>query len=144
VSEQSGINDRQSGINDRQSKLNATTDDVVDKMVRGLAATKKVIIALVILAMISLGTVGYLLDRNITHPTANALTKAEQNEQAYVQAQLQHECQALELLTATPVPKPADPAKNPSRETTYQFYEALLFWEHADGCTYVSVPVAHG
>ena len=45
-----------------------------------------------------------------------------------------HACQALELLTKTPVPYPADPAANPSRVTTYNFYHALLYWRDADGC----------
>ena len=54
--------------------------------------------------------------------------------EAYVQQYAQHGCAALGLLTAKPVPKPSDPAANPSRETTYEFYEAILFWERADGC----------
>lgn len=45
-----------------------------------------------------------------------------------------HACEALQLLTRTPVPYPADPAANPSRVTTYNFYEALLYWRNADGC----------
>jgi len=45
-----------------------------------------------------------------------------------------HACQALTLLTAKPVPKPADPAANPSRETTYDFYRDLVYWRDADGC----------
>ena len=52
----------------------------------------------------------------------------------YTNSQVQHECNALELLTATPVPKPSNPAANPSRETTYKFYVALLYWEKSDGC----------
>jgi cyanate lyase len=122
-----------------QSSINAATNVVVDRMLRGLAGTRKVIIALVIVAVISLSTVGYLLYRNITHPEANALQQAQQNEQKYVQLQLQHECTALELLTATPVPKPADPAANPSRETTYKFYEALVYWENSDHCTAITL-----
>lgn len=43
-------------------------------------------------------------------------------------------CQTLELLTKHPVPKPADPAANPSRETTYQFYQGLVTLKHSFGC----------
>ena len=60
-------------------------------------------------------------------------------DRAYTNAVVQHECQALELLTSKPVPYPKDPAQNPSRVTTYEFYVALLFWEHKDGCTPVTI-----
>jgi hypothetical protein len=119
--------------------VNDATNDVVDRMLRGLANTRKVIAALVVLSIISLSTVGYLMFRQITHPTTNAIQRAQRNEQAYVQLQLKHECTALELLTATPVPYPANPKANPSRVTTYNFYEALLYWERADGCTAITV-----
>ena len=52
----------------------------------------------------------------------------------YTNSVVMNECQALELLTRTPVAKPADPAKNPSRVFSYNFYEAILAWEHKDGC----------
>lgn len=35
-------------------------------------------------------------------------------------------CQAMNLLTSHPVPKPSDPAANPSREKNYQFYITFL------------------
>lgn len=41
-------------------------------------------------------------------------------------------CQALNILTKTPIPAPPDPAANPSRQVTYQIYEGLLYWRHAD------------
>lgn len=52
----------------------------------------------------------------------------------YVESYARHSCQALEILTATPVPRPADPAADPSREQTWRFYQGLVYWEHADGC----------
>jgi hypothetical protein len=52
----------------------------------------------------------------------------------YTQQEVQHECQALRDLTAKAVPYPADPAANPSRVATYNFYVALLTWERQDGC----------
>jgi hypothetical protein len=52
----------------------------------------------------------------------------------YVNTVVQHECQALELLTKTPVSPPANPAKNPSRVADYKFYQAVLVWKHEDGC----------
>lgn len=47
------------------------------------------------------------------------------------QAQL---CTAFELLTARPVPRPPDPASNPSREQNYQFYLTLKQIESAYHC----------
>lgn len=73
-----------------------------------------------------------------TQVAANARTT--QSLEQYVQTYAQHSCQALELLTYTPVTPPADPAANPSREATYKFYLALLFWEQADGCKTIQIP----
>jgi hypothetical protein len=52
----------------------------------------------------------------------------------YTRSTVQHECAALKDLTAKPITKPANPAANPSRVATYNFYIALLDWEKADGC----------
>lgn len=52
----------------------------------------------------------------------------------YTNSVIRHECTALRDLTAKPVPYPANPAKNPSRVATYNFYIALKQWEHQDGC----------
>ncbi len=35
-------------------------------------------------------------------------------------------CQVITLATAHPVPKPADPKANPSRESSYEFFEAFV------------------
>lgn len=91
--------------------------------------------------VISLVAGGWSIYQHATHPYTNQLNSQIKSLKQYTDSQVQHECQALDLLTSTPVPKPPDPAANPSRETTYEFYEALLFWEHADGCTVVKVPV---
>ena len=52
----------------------------------------------------------------------------------YTRSQVQHECQALNILVAIPVPKPADPKANPSREQNYLFHQALVSWAKSDGC----------
>lgn len=52
----------------------------------------------------------------------------------FVTSTIHHECQALTLLTQTPVPKPPHPAVNPSREQNYRFYVALLEWRQGDRC----------
>lgn len=44
-------------------------------------------------------------------------------------------CTAFELLTARPVPRPADPSANPSREQNYQFYITLRQIEAAYHCS---------
>jgi hypothetical protein len=47
----------------------------------------------------------------------------------------QHQwCQLLTGLTHQPVPKPADPRKNPSREQSYLFYVDLVQLKGAFGC----------
>ena len=43
-------------------------------------------------------------------------------------------CSAMTLLTERPVPKPADPAANPSREQTYRFYMTFVELKHSLGC----------
>jgi hypothetical protein len=48
--------------------------------------------------------------------------------------QERHACQALDLIVAHPIPKPADPTTNPSREANYQFYQAILTWHNQNGC----------
>jgi hypothetical protein len=64
-----------------------------------------------------------------------AQAQAQRNQlKAYVDEKVRNECAALNLLTARPVPKPADPAANPSRQTNYEFYTALKFWATSDGC----------
>jgi len=134
-----------------ESKLAAAAEAEVTRLVKAKSVPRwwgKAFIALFIVVGI---IAGYLLFQNITHPITNQLRAdiaANQalgtSDRAYTDQVVQHECASLELLTAVPVLKPADPAKNPSRETTYQFYVALLAWEHKDGCKIVSVPVAHG
>jgi hypothetical protein len=52
----------------------------------------------------------------------------------YVSQYEKHSCQALEILTAIPVPRPSDPAADPSRETNWKFHNALLYWQRSDGC----------
>ena len=43
-------------------------------------------------------------------------------------------CAAMTLLTARPVPKPADPKANPSRQQTYRFYMTFVELKHSLGC----------
>lgn len=43
-------------------------------------------------------------------------------------------CQTLNLLTEHKVPRPADPAADPSRERAYQFYAVFAQQRHRLGC----------
>jgi hypothetical protein len=52
----------------------------------------------------------------------------------FTRTAIQHECSALNDLTATPVVYPTNPKANPSRVSTYNFYVALVRWKNADGC----------
>lgn len=43
-----------------------------------------------------------------------------------IQHSQQQWCDTITLLTATPVPSPSDPAKNPSRVVEYRLYENFV------------------
>jgi hypothetical protein len=43
-------------------------------------------------------------------------------------------CDVTKAFIAKPVPQPADPHKNPSREQTYIWYERFLTLNHELGC----------
>jgi hypothetical protein len=43
-------------------------------------------------------------------------------------------CETLTLITSVPVPAPADPAANPSREGQYRLYEDFLQVQRRFGC----------
>jgi hypothetical protein len=43
-------------------------------------------------------------------------------------------CATLNLLTSQAVPKPADPASNPSRQQAYVLYSDFLDLRHRFGC----------
>ena len=43
-------------------------------------------------------------------------------------------CQVVSGVTAVPVPKPADPAANPSRENQYEWYERFVSLGRSLGC----------
>jgi hypothetical protein len=116
----------------------AWSQNAVASLNKAVHTLRKVIIALVILFAVNGGVVGYLVYENITHTEASQLQAQVQGLEAYVQQYAKHGCSALGLLAAKPVPKPADPAANPSRETTYEFYEAVLYWERADRCKIVT------
>lgn len=43
-------------------------------------------------------------------------------------------CTVLDLLTRNPVPKPADPAQNPSRAASWELYEDFVHLSGQFGC----------
>lgn len=56
------------------------------------------------------------------------------SNQHQVSAASQQWCDTLVLLTQNPVPEPADPKANPSREFSYQLYVKFRALEHKFGC----------
>lgn len=122
--------------------LDTTITVMVDSALKkALKWQRRVIPLLIGVILVLAANSGYLLNKSITHPLSNQLKSQLAAQQAqtkaletYVQQYAQHGCSALELLSAKPVPAPADPKANPSREVTYEFYQAILYWEHADGC----------
>lgn len=59
----------------------------------------------------------------------------QQSVQAAVDQSDQVLCPLIDLVTASPVAYPADPAKNPSRVTSYKFYEAFVYASRKYHCT---------
>ena len=54
---------------------------------------------------------------------------------SYVVSRQAHDwCSTLDLLTARPVPRPASPEANPSREQSYILYADFLDLRHRLGC----------
>ena len=51
-----------------------------------------------------------------------------------VQRQAHDWCATLNLLTSQAVPKPADPAANPSRQQAYVLYSDFVDLRHRFGC----------
>jgi hypothetical protein len=134
-----------------ESKLAQAAEEQVERLIKAKSTPKWWGRAFLVMALVLAIVVGYLGWKDYTHPLSNQLKAELASQQAqqksleqYVQQYAQHGCQALDLLTSVPVPKPADPAANPSRETTYEFYLALLYWEHADGCSVTAHHVAAG
>jgi hypothetical protein len=52
-------------------------------------------------------------------------------------------CLVVSPAIAVPVPKPTDPAKDPSRERTYQWYQRYIHLNHNLGCDR-RAPLSHG
>lgn len=113
-----------------ESALVPIAMDMVEKLTKSRRRQKWVNAGLAVGLAVLVGVVLTLIFWVI--PAINA---GQASNSAYVNAVVQHECRALELLTKTPVSYPADPAKNPSRVDAYNFYEAILYWEHSDNCT---------
>ncbi len=51
-----------------------------------------------------------------------------------LEASNRHWCVTLDLITSTPVPKPADPQRNKLAEQQWQFYAAMLDLKRQFGC----------
>jgi hypothetical protein len=118
-----------------ESKLLTAAEALVQNLIKADRKRKWQVRVLgvvsVLLIVVSVFTaLGYFSNRD----AAAGIKNNARGAVAYTNTVVQHECQALELLTRTPVPKPSDPAANPSREVSYKTYEALVFWKHSDGC----------
>jgi uncharacterized membrane protein YbjE (DUF340 family) len=119
-----------------EDKLLVLAQKVVEPLVKAnqrrkwwLIAQSVAIVALVVVIVIGAFNTQRL--NNLVGQVQRNATTAK----TFATAEEQHACNALELLTATPIPNPgATAAKNPSREATYKFYEALIYWETADSC----------
>ena len=85
---------------------------------RGAVTTRRTMRSVAVLVLL-----GFLLTG------ANLLFTAH-----YVSSDDRKWCATMTLLTAHPVPKPADPASNPSRAQTWRFYETFVTLKRSLGC----------
>jgi hypothetical protein len=82
-----------------------------------------------LLFAVLVGLVVYLLvaQRSYTNQVANQVATS-------VAAADHRWCTTVELLTATPIGPPANPAQNPSRVATYKLYLDFIALKKAFGC----------
>jgi hypothetical protein len=81
----------------------------------------------IVAVVVLLGGGNLLWTGNRVDAATGTVRAAEQAAIAQAVAKSNHQwCAALDLLTAHPVPRPADPAANPSRVTSYQWYEVFM------------------
>ena len=111
MSEQAGLR----GERGRQGERGPQGDPVPRRAIRAVLALFAVAAVLAVLALLG-----------------NAALHSEIREA--VQQGNHRWCATLQLLTAQPVPKPDDPAANPSRENAWVFYVNLLQLRNEFGC----------
>ena len=111
-----------------ESLLVPIAQELVAKLVKAVRALKAACAGLLLVCVVLGAGGGYLY-----HEHQSGQQQLAQLEQ-YVQQYARHSCQALELITSKSVPKPGNPTANPSREATYEFGQAVLYWEREDGC----------
>jgi hypothetical protein len=113
-----------------ESRLAASAEELVRSLIKAKAMPKwvgysqgAVITVLTVVVIILVVWIIPAIRNDASHSTQ------------YTNTVVQHECSALELISAgLPSTAPADPAQNPSRETNYKLYKAIVTWEHKDGC----------
>ena len=77
----------------------------------------------IVAVVVLLGGGNLLWTGNRVDAAAGTVRAAEQAAIAQAVAKSNHQwCAALDLLTAHPVPRPADPAANPSRVEAYEWF----------------------
>jgi hypothetical protein len=77
---------------------------------------------------LAIGVIGLLAYPVITAVAGHnaSTTQINQTRQEIIAYEHFTWCQAMDLLTAEPVPKPSDPSANPSRVRDYQYYQTFL------------------
>lgn len=98
------------------------------------ATRAALIVALAILVIVAALTgLYFMVTANYNHADAQQkiqIAQSKADEEAAIRAAVAYSdsqwCETLDLLTAHPVPYPSDPAANPSRVQSYDFYESFL------------------
>jgi hypothetical protein len=90
---------------------------------RGLSSRTARAIVVLFLIVFCVGGLSLLLAASAKNSATHA-----------VQANNKTWCAAMVLLTSHPVPKPSDPAANPSREQAYQLYTTFRTLRRQLGC----------
>jgi hypothetical protein len=103
---------------------------------KGLSHAAKAALTVTVVVLVIMGLLGgeyLMITANYDHANQQYKTQiaqAKAYEQQAIQAAVSYSdsqwCETLKLLTARPVPYPQDPAANPSRVQSYDFYESFL------------------
>jgi hypothetical protein len=103
---------------------------------RNLSHATKAALTIAFTVLVIVGALGgeyLMITANYRHTDAAEVAQIAQSkadEEAAIKAAVAYSdsqwCETLDLLTAHPVPYPADPAANPSRVQSYDFYESFL------------------
>jgi hypothetical protein len=112
--------------------------------IKGLSRAAKAALTVAVVVLVIMGLLGgeyLMITANYDHAKAQEkiqIAQSKADEEAAIRAAVAYSdsqwCETLDLLTSHPVPYPADPAANPSRVQSYDYYESFLHVKGKFGC----------